>query len=164
MKNHNETMLGFTSLNDFASTTFGLKYKLNVLYTSIAGALIGLIEKWIYPDPKFVYLLLFLVLCDFGTAVIRAFKTNTFTSKLFPRFLASLTSYCLIISLGWHLSSTQAVFSWLPGFLFGGFYSVLFISIFENLVELGLLPGAVLINLKEKFLAKKKIDDQEKEN
>ena len=49
------------------------------------------------------------------------------------------------------MSKTSIIFLPLPGLVIGGFYAVYFVSLLENLGELGVLPKPLIIALKNRF-------------
>jgi len=149
MKNHN-TILGFDSIGDFLISVSGWKSKLVVGYISIIGALTSMITNYIYEDAKAVYLLAFMMLCDLMTAIYRAYKTKSFTSKRFPRVLLIMVTYVMLLSIGWHMAHQSVLFSWLPGALYTGMISTVFISIVENLVQSSLIKAGFLKDIVEK--------------
>jgi peptidoglycan/LPS O-acetylase OafA/YrhL len=158
MKNHN-TILGFDSIGDFLISVSGWKSKLVVGYISVIGALTSMITNYIYEDAKAVYLLAFMMLCDLMTAIYRAYKTKTFTSKRFPRVLLIMVAYVMLLSIGWHMAHQSVLFSWLPGALYTGMISTIFISIVENLVQSKIIKAEfakqLLDRLKLKDIFKK---------
>jgi hypothetical protein len=66
------------------------------------------------------------------------------------------TSYLLHIS--WGMAKGNILFTLLPGLVIGGFYSVYFISLLENLGEIGVLPKGLVVVLKSKFGLQKLIN------
>lgn len=165
MKNlPNNTFFGFVSVADFIYTFTGFKYKAFIAISSIIGAISSFITGYIYKSAEAVYFLLFLLFCDLITACYRAWKTNTFTSKRLPRVLILMLSYCLALALAWNASIYVPLLSWLPGFLYAGFVSVLFVSNLENLVYSKLLPGKILSEIKDKINIKNLFKKNENED
>lgn len=153
MKHMNTTFLGFNSLSDYLQTVIGWKYKTCVIISAFIAGVVGFIENWIYPKPELIYLLLVLLIMDVVTAVIRSVKNKTLSSRRLPRIVGVVFTYCTLIALSWHMALYQDIFAWLPAFLFTAFYSTLFLSIVENVVEIGWLPGTILVEIKEKILS-----------
>lgn len=172
MKNlPNDTLFGFNSIADFIQSFAGVKYKGFIAVSSMIGAISSFITGYVYQSAEAVYFLLFLLFCDMITACIRAIRTKTFTSKRLPRVLILMLSYCLALALAWNAAIYVPLLNFLPGFLYTGFVSVVLVSNMENLVEAKLLPGKILIAIKEKLDIKgllkktdKKDEDGTKEN
>ncbi len=149
---HNNSILGFDSLTDFATTLVGWKAKYFVGATSILGSLI---TGYVYDSETAVYFLCFLLATDTLTAIVRAIKQNVFTSKRLPRILAILVSYILMLVCSTWMAKFSVIYAWLPGAIYTGFCAVLFVSIAENLMLSGWIPKELYFMLKEKFDLKK---------
>lgn len=149
----NETILGFTSVNDFATTLFGFNNKFGVAVISVIGGLTSLITSYVYSDANAIYFMVALLGMDLLTAIYRAHKTKTFTSKRLPRVLVVLLSYCLMLAISWNAAKFVPLhlFDFLPGMLYTGFITVLVVSIAENLMFAGLLPKDLYLSIKEKL-------------
>jgi len=159
---HNNSLLGFENLTDFATTLVGWKTKYFVGTASILG---GFITSYIYHSEIAIYFLLFLLAMDTVTAVLRAIKQNKFTSKRLPRILAIMLSYMLLLACSTWMSHFSILYAWLPGALYTGFISVLFVSIGENLMLSGWIPADLYFQIKEKInlkkLFSKKVNEEE---
>ncbi len=64
----------------------------------------------------------------------------------------------LVLSLSWWMSKQSILFTFLPGLVIGGFYSVFFISLLENLGDLEWLPKPIIGVLKNRFGLKSIVD------
>jgi len=157
MKPLNHTILGFTSLNDFASTVFGgigkLKFTLSGAFlTSVSG----FITEYVYKDSGSIFFLMALLGLDAITGIWKALKNRNFTSTRLPRILLTAIIYCLLLSVSWRASLYSELFLWLPGAVYGGFCSTLLVSLFENFSELGFIPKSLLSDLLSKLKPTKK--------
>ena len=143
--------LGYTSLIDFASTTFGaIKTKLGVI-TITGASLVTLITGYIYDSPHAVYTLWCLYAFDFLTAMICAWHKGTISSKRTPRVLLNAFVITSLLSLSWWMSKSSWVFLPLPATVIAISYSTLFISIVENLAKLNALPPKLISIVKRRF-------------
>jgi hypothetical protein len=147
-KDYNDTILGFTSLNDFAQTLLGWKAKYFVGVVSLLGAFIS---KFVYQSAPAIYFLVFLLAVDVLTALIRAIKTKSFTSKRLGRVLPVLLTYMVVLACSFNMAKYSALYSWLPGVIYSGFLAIVFSSICENLILLGWLPADLYNNIKERI-------------
>jgi hypothetical protein len=68
----------------------------------------------------------------------------------------------LVLSLSFWMSVSTVVFALLPTIVISGFMSVFFISILENLGEIGVLPKVMVELLKSKFGMKALIEKYDK--
>jgi phage-related holin len=148
-------LVGFDSVKDFAETAFSPASGKFLFMVSMLGGLSSFITNYIYNDAQAVYLLFALIGLDALTGIVNALKKNTFSSKRLPRILGVTISYTLILGLSWNLSKYNAALDFLPGMIYFGFSSVLFVSIIENLNELGLIPKALAEKILEKIKGKK---------
>jgi len=144
--------LGFTSIVDFIKSAAGLTHlKINVaaagLFT-IASATIG---TYIWESPTAVYTLWALMGSDYVTGIIKSIKDNTFRSARLWRMPIYFIVTTLLLSLSFWMGKGQAIFTYLPSIVIGGFYSTYFLSIIENLGDLNLLPAPMVKILKNRF-------------
>lgn len=56
-----------------------------------------------------------------------------------------------VLSMSWWMAKTSLMFIPLPAIVYGFFMSVYFVSLVENLGELGLLPKAMVSILRTRF-------------
>lgn len=151
-KNHiNNTLLGFDSVGDFLISLSGWKSKLIVGYLSIIGALSSLITNYIYNDAKAVYLLAFMMFFDLITASFRAYKNKSFSSRRLPRVFVILVCYVVLLSISWNMAKQSVLFAWLPGALYTGMITTVFISIIENLVQAKIIKSGFAKEIINKF-------------
>lgn len=69
-----------------------------------------------------------------------------------------------VISISWNIANNHILFTLVPSFILGGFYSVYLVSLIENLGELNLLPKRMVNALKNRFGFKSFLDKVDKEN
>lgn len=162
MKKEADTgFIGFSNPLDFIYSLAGIKTWAINASVAIAASLTSFVTNYIWDDPMAVFTLWSLMFTDWATGIIKAIVNKRFVSFKIWRmplyFIA--TSYLLHIS--WGMAKGNILFTLLPGLIIGGFYSVYFISLLENLGEIGMLPKPLVRLLKAKFGLKKLI---EKEN
>ena len=148
MKTKNETILGFDSISDYLQTMTGGNKPLTVLL-GILGGISSFITGYIYESAGAIYFLLFLMGCDLFTAIVRSLKDRTFSSRRLPRIFVTMITYVVCLAIGFNAAKFSPMFNFLPGALLFGFYSVAILSIFENLVQLDLLPKSVYQKLRD---------------
>jgi hypothetical protein len=101
---------------------------------------------------------------DWFTGIWKSMKNKEFVSyKVFrmPLYFIA-TSFALAIS--WWLSKSSVLFLPLPALIYGGFAAIYFVSMLENLGEIGLLPKTIVSILKKRFGFKAIIDRWDKDN
>ncbi len=151
----NKLILGYKSLADFFTTSFGLKNPV-VNFLGAAIATIGsFITQYVYDDAGAVYFLLFMIVVDAITGIWKSIKFKTFGSSRLPRILITMLLYCVLLAIGWNAAKYSSFYFWLPSALYGGFIAVLLISIIENLYQLGYVPKAIYEVIKEKLSIRK---------
>ena len=157
-KMRENNLFGFSSGSDFLASLFGVKWGfVNV----IPGFLLGLtsfITGFVYESAETVYLLWILMALDWATGLLKSFKTKSFVSYKLFRMPIYYVATTLILCLSWWLSKNSFLFTPIPGLVIGGFYSVYFISMLENLGELEWLPKSIVKVLKNKFGLKAIVD------
>jgi phage-related holin len=153
--------IGFSSPQDFLESLTGTKSWFVNAGFALAASITSFITNYIWDDPTAVWTLWSLMFADWITGIGKAVILKRFVSFKIWRmplyFIA--TSYLLHIS--WYMAKGNVIYSLLPGLVIGGFYSVYFISLLENLGEIGLLPKSVVRLLKSKFGLKKLFDKDE---
>lgn len=150
-------MLYFENINDFASTVC----KIHVL-TFVGGfttALIGFVTGYIYDDMTVVSTLLLVLAADLVTGIYASFIkkcekegkkkcASTFIlaiqSRKLLRSFISILFHFLLLSVSFHIARSQALFSFLPGFIVGAVFATQFVSISENLYKAGVIKGQML--------------------
>lgn len=148
---NNKLMLGYENLSDLVTTVFGTKcITLNIMGGIIAGAS-AFITQYVWDDAKAVFILLGLIVLDAITGIFRAIKQKTFSSARLPRVLVIIILYTGLLSIGWNLAHISALYGWIPSILYGGFVTTLFVSIFENIHALGLVPDNIYNYIKTKI-------------
>lgn len=150
--------IGFTSPLDFLYSLIGAKTWFINLTFALCISLTSFVSNYIWDDPKAVFTLWSLMIADWITGIIKSVINKRFVSFKIWRmplyFIA--TSYLLHIS--WGMAKGNILFTLLPGLVIGGFYSVYFISLLENLGEIGVLPKGLVVVLKSKFGLQKLIN------
>ena len=154
---HN-SFFGFSSINDFLTSLFGLKWFNLTMWPSFIFALGGIITGCIYESAETVYILWLLMLIDWITGIIKSIKTKSFVSYKLYRMPIYFVATTLVLSLSWWMSKQSILFTFLPGLVIGGFYSVFFISLLENLGDLEWLPKPIIGVLKNRFGLKSIVD------
>lgn len=156
--------MGFNGINDFINSLFGIKHTdINVIVVFIT-TLTSIITNYMWNDAAAVYTLWILMAADWGTGIWKSMKIKKFESNKLFRMPLFFTSTSAVISFSWWISKTSIVFALLPSIAMGGFLSVYFISLLENLGELDLLPKNMVKVLKSRFGLKAlmdKIDNHE---
>lgn len=164
----NSNFFGFVSLADFGNSLFKpSNWDLNIIGAFIA-TVTTFISGYVWDSPEAIWTLWILMGADWLTGIIKSMKNKEFVSyKIFrmPLYFVA-TSFALAIS--WWLSKGSILFTPLPALIYGGFCAVYFVSLLENLGELGLLPKPIVTMLKARFGLKaiiKKWDiEQEKDD
>lgn len=155
--------IGFTHPIDFINSLIGTKTWFINAFVALAASSTSFITNYIWDDPMAVYTLWSLMITDWITGIAKGIVNKRFVSFKVWRmplyFIA--TSYLLHIS--WGMAKGNILFTLLPGLIIGGFYSVYFISLLENLGEIGLLPKTLVRVLKSRFGLKKLIDKENRE-
>lgn len=153
-----KNFLGFTSIADFTGSLFNVgDWATNGVFSGIA-ALITLISGYIYDSPDAVYTLWILMIIDWITGISRAIKFKELTSYKLFRMPLYFVATSVILSLSWWIAKGSPIFTLLPGIVLGGFYSVYFISLLENLSDLNLLPKQLVYVIEKRFGIKSIID------
>ena len=159
-----KSFFGFTSLNDFAISLFGLKTPLFNFIFGVLFVITSFISDWVYDEPSAIYTLWVLMFVDWATGIVKAFHSKTFTSSRLFRMPLYFVATTFLIAISWHIAKYQFLFQLIPSFILGGFYSVYLVSLIENLGELNLLPKRMVSALKSRFGFKRiieKFDNQE---
>ena len=150
--------LGFENVNDFFSSLFGVKDWVVNTALAIIGTIASFVGNYMWDDPQAVYLLWALMATDWASGIIKSAVNKRFVSYKLWRMPLYYIATSLVLGLSWWMSKKYAVFYPLPAITMCGFYSVYFVSMLENLGEIGLLPRPIVILLKTRFGLKKLID------
>lgn len=162
----NPNFLGFDSVHDFFNSLFKpSNWDFNFIGASIA-AITTFITGYVWDSPSAIWTLWVLMGADWATGIFKSMKKKQFVSyKIFrmPLYFIA-TSFALAIS--WWLSKSSFMFIPLPSIVYGGFAAVYFVSMLENLGEIGLLPESLIAVLKSRFGLKAIADkwDKKEEN
>lgn len=143
--------MGFTGVNDFLNSLFGAKYAdLNIMAVIIT-TLTSIITSYMWDDYNAVITLWLLMGADWLTGIIKAMKLKQFVSNKLYRMPLFFVTTSAVISFSWWIAKTSTLFYLLPSVVMGGFLSVYFVSLLENLGELDLLPKNMVKVLRNKF-------------
>lgn len=153
-----KNFLGFYSLGDFANSLFRLSdWSLNA-FAALIGILTTFITGFMWDSPSAVWTLWALMSADWATGIFKSWKNKSFVSYKLFRMPLYFVATSFILSISWWMAKGSIIFGLLPGLVMAGFYSVYFISLLENLGEIGLLPKTLVKVLKEKFGLKVIVD------
>lgn len=120
---------------------------ISLLFTGITE-IVGI---YIWGTPTAIYTLWFLMLLDYFTGIAKAICNKEFVSFKLWRMPLYFISTTLLLSLAFWMAKANFLFVVLPPMVMGGFLSVYFVSLLENLGELELLPKPLIEALKSKF-------------
>lgn len=143
--------LGFTSVQDFITTLIGIKTaSINALFAFIA-AITTFITNYIWDDSSAIWTLWALMFADWITGIYKSVNKKEFVSYKVGRMPIYYIAISFVISISWWLAKSSLLFYPLPGIVYGGFCSVYFFSLLENLAEIRLLPKALVEALRKRF-------------
>lgn len=146
-----KNFFGFFSAKDFLTSLTGAKTYLFNSYAAIFAALTSFITSYIWDSPQAVYTLWILMCGDWITGIYKSFKNKSFVSYKVYRMPLYFFATSFVLSMSWNLAKHNWVFVPLPGMVYGGFCSVYFFSLLENLGELGYLPKSLVSLLQQRF-------------
>jgi phage-related holin len=157
--------IGFTSPLDFLYSFIGAKTWFINLTVGFCAALTTFISNYIWDDPAAVFTLWSLMIADWVTGITKSVVNKRFVSFKIWRMPLYFVATSYLLHISWGMAKGNILFTLLPGLVIGGFYSVYFISLLENLGEIGVLPKGLVVALKSKFGLEKLINkDKKKEN
>jgi phage-related holin len=156
--------LGFESLEDFTSSLFGLKHWLTNVMVGLIGGMTSFIVDYMWDSPSAVYTLWVLMASDWTTGVLKGMVNKKLSSYKLFRMPLYYVATSFVISIAWWMAKNNILFTPLPGIVMAGFYSVYFVSLLENLGEIGVLPKAMVVMLKTRFGLKKVVDKYFEQN
>jgi len=162
-----KTFFGFHSTTDFLSSLFGMKTPLFNVTIGLLFSLSTFIGTWVYDEPYAIYTLWVLMFADWGTGIFKACRFKIFTSSRLFRMPLYFLATTFLIAMSYNIAKYHILFTIVPSFILGGFYSVYFISLIENLGELDVLPKRMVNALKSRFGFKRiieKFDEQPVDN
>lgn len=146
-----KNFLGFYSLQDFTNSLFRISdWSINST-VALIGVLTTFITGYMWDNPQAVWTLWILMAADWGTGIFKSWRAKTFVSYKLFRMPLYFVATSFILSISWWMAKGSLIFGLLPGLVMAGFYSVYFISLLENLGEIGLLPKTLIKVLKERF-------------
>ena len=124
------------------------------------------ISGYIWDEPSAVWTLWVLMLGDWVTGIAKSCVNKEFVSYRIFRMPLYFIATSFALSISWWMAKSSGLFFLLPSLVYGGFLAVYFTSLLENLGELGLLPEALVVVLKNRFGLKSiisKFDKKEKD-
>lgn len=154
--------IGFSSPLDFFYSLVGAKsWVVNAGAAFIAG-LTSFITNYIWDDPTAVYTLWSLMFADWMSGITKAVVNKRFVSFKIWRMPLYFVATSYILHISWYMAKSNGIYYYLPGVVIGGFYSVYFVSLLENLGDINALPKPFAKILKSRFGLKKLIEKEEK--
>lgn len=150
--------LGFESLGDFASSLFGVKNWFINISIALVGGLATFILDYMWDSVEAVYTLWTLMCVDWVTGIAKGIFKKRLSSYKLWRMPLYFVATSFVLSISWWMAKGNILFIPLPGMVMGGFYAVYFVSMLENLGEIGLLPKPIVRVLSNKFGLKSLID------
>lgn len=158
-----QNFFGFTSIYDFIHSAFGFHWApVNAVVATVFATITTFLGAYIWETPSAVYTLWSLMAFDWVTGIGKAIKFKQFSSFRLWRMPIYFVTTTLILSISFWMAQGQFLFTPLPSIVIGGFYSVYFISILENLGKLEYLPKPMINLLKNRFGIQTLIDHYSK--
>ena len=153
---------GYSNIYDVGKT-LGITYEWLSLKLSLItiASLTTFITTYIYNDAQAIFILFFLFGADLITGVWKSFINKNFSSYKLFRILPMFVAAMFILSISWHLSTVSWVYGFLPSIVYIFISSTLFVSLIENLGEIGILDKVLINTLRQRFNFKtllKKVD------
>lgn len=148
---NNHLMLGFESFTDFWNSMIGAGHTVVNAIGIIVALFTTFLTKYVWDSAGAVYFMLFLVLFDAFTGIMKSFKQKTFSSSRLPRILVIMVVYTTLLGISWNISKYSPFYYFLPAVLYGGFIMTLLVSVFENLYILNMIPKSMYDVIKEKI-------------
>jgi uncharacterized membrane protein YfcA len=144
----------FANLTDFGTTV--IKVHAMTCIGGVCTAVVGFATGYIYDDFMVVATMVGVLFGDIITGIYASYikkvekekkdeglKTLILaiqSRKLLRAFIA-ITFHLGILSAAWHISKSQAIYSFLPQFLVGAIFCTQFVSIAENLYKAKVIKG-----------------------
>ncbi len=153
--------IGFSSPQDFLNSLVGTKTWMFNGVAAMCAGMTSFITNYIWDDPRAVYTLWSLMFADWVTGIIKGVINKRFVSFKIWRMPLYFVATSYILHISWGMAKGNMIYTPLPGLVVGGFYSVYFISLLENLGEINMLPKALVRVLKSRFGLKKLFDKDE---
>ncbi len=172
MKNGEKTMFGYKSLDDLMNTILGLKSVAVNTWLSFIFLFTTFITSYIWDDAQAVYTLLALMIGDWILGVSLSIKASflllykkgsltmdelnllgkrRFSSTRFPRIFVAIPISLFMLSISWNLAQSNALYTFLPPFIYGGLTGTYLVSLIENVAEFGLIPKELVVTLKDRL-------------
>ena len=156
--------IGFSTPLDFFNSLIGFKsWTINGSTAFIAG-LTSFVTNYIWDDSTAVFTLWSLMAADWITGIAKSFINKRFVSFKIWRMPLYFIATSYLLHIAWYMAKGNEIFTFLPGIVIGGFYSVYFVSLLENLGEINLLPKRLVSALKSRFGLKKLLDKENNES
>jgi phage-related holin len=154
--------IGFTSPLDFVNSLVGTKsWILNGVTACMAGVT-SFITNYIWDDPKAIFTLWSLMFADWITGILKGIINKRFVSFKIWRMPLYFIATAYLLHISWYMAKGNILYTPLPGIVIGGFYSVYFISLLENLGDIKMLPKPLVRALKTRFGLKTLVDKENK--
>lgn len=146
-------MLGYANWTELWNKIIGIKHSILTLLVVMAASLTSFITHYVYSDANAVYFMFTLVMIDAATGIIKSLRNKTFSSARLPRILAVLFCYSSTIAISFEIAKINTNFNFISTALISGFCLTSFVSIFENLHILKIIPNSVYTVVMEKLNA-----------
>lgn len=136
----------FNELSTFAESSLGLGLRLKVwLLANLSGlsfALAGYwidthVDRYVWRPSTTYYLVVALIVADFGSAAWYAWKQDKFETRKALRSVWKLASYSFLLAVAYNLGKHEAILAWLPSAVMGPMVVILLLSLLKNLSLLG---------------------------
>jgi peptidoglycan/LPS O-acetylase OafA/YrhL len=150
---------------------FGFHRKNWLLIDSLAAILGGFfywlndqIDLYVWSPSGHYYTLIALIVCDFITGSMYAWKQGIYETRKVLRIVKKLLAYTILLTLSFQFSKGNDYLAWLPGAVFVPIVVILMISFIVNLSLLGYIDNKLARFLTSKIdLYKKDSVEREKE-
>ena len=131
---------GFDSTADFIQSLMGVQHAKFNGVAALIGGLTSVIGKYVWDSPEAIYTLWGLMFADWLTGIVSAFKYKRFQIFKLGRMPVYLVATSALLALSWNLSKASLYFIPLPGIVYGGFCSVYFLSLLDNMTDIKWIP------------------------
>lgn len=147
----NKDFLGFETIPDFFTSIIGMKTPIVNTIGAIAAVISSFITDYMWDSYQAIYVLWFLMSCDWISGLAYAIKSKTYWSRKNFRMPIYFVVTSVLLSLSWHLAKGNVFFYPLPSVVYGGFCAVYLSSLVENTGKLGWLPKPLADAIANRF-------------
>ena len=154
--------IGFSSPEDFLHSLVGAKSWFINAFAAIFAGTTSFITNYMWDDPTAVYTLWSLMFADWITGIVKGIINKRFVSFKIWRMPVYFIATSYLLHISWYMAKGNGIYVLLPGIVIGGFYSVYFISLLENLGDINMLPKSLVKALKSRFGLKRLLEKEEK--